>query len=510
MGYKPADRVQNVQMFLSSAISRQNISCKSYMCYYANLYITVHAERTMAKKVILTEVLCIALILLSLSFVSAALSVEKRDRGSVIIAELDNPAVFNFLITNDAPTENAELYSLLDITLTPRGVFEIPDGASSLDVQVFLPKSVRRNVRGPYVFEYQIKGDRSGIFKDALTLSIVPLKDALTIEPASFKPNSQAVNITVKNQQNTHFNNFSLLLSSDFFTSRHSLSLKPYENATLSVPLDKAKITKRTAGSYLVTASLQLEDARTEIEGTLMYLEQRNIAANTTITGALIRQTTVTRTNTGNVPVADTITFSRDILTRLFTTHSITPLTANRNALAVKYEWQRELKPGESWSVTSTTNYTFPFILLVLLIALVVLIYRTTSTTVVVHKRVSPVKTRGGQFALKVQLSIRARRTLSNVRLTDTVPAMTKLYERFGTKPDKIDAATRRISWHIPHLHRGEERVVSYIIYSNVVVLGRVELAPATVTYEHNNAVHQAFSNRAFFISETAPVERSA
>lgn len=476
---------------------------------YANLYITQHAVRTMTKKVTLAAVLCIAFMFFSLSLASAALSVEKRDRGSVIIAELDNPAAFNFLITNDGPAENAEIYSLLDITLTPRGMFEIPDGTSSLDVQVFLPKNIRRTVHGAYIFEYQLKGDRSGIFKDTLTLTIVPLKDALALEPASFKPGAQAVNITVRNQQNTHLRNLSLLLTSDFFSSRHSLSLQPYENVTLSVPLDKAKIAKRTAGTYIITAALGLEDARTEIEGTLTYLEQRNIAVNTTITGALIRQTTVTRTNHGNIPVADTITLSRDVLTRLFTAHSIAPLTANRNALAVKYEWQRELKPGESWSVTSTTNYTFPFILLILLIALSVLIYRTASTVVVVRKRVSPVKTRGGQFALKVQLSIRARRTLSNLRLTDAVPAMTKLYEHFGTKPDKIDASTRRISWHIPHLHSGEERVVSYIIYSNVAVLGRIELASAMLTYEHNNAVHQAFSNRAFFITESAPVERS-
>ena len=46
--------------------------------------------------------------------------------------------------------------------------------------------------------------------------------------------------------------------------------------------------------------------------------------------------------------------------------------------------------------------------------------------------------------------------------IIDKVPAIVKIYKKFGLiKPDKIDAASRRIHWNIGDLDAGEERVAS-------------------------------------------------
>ena len=440
---------------------------------------------------------------LSLTFASAELSIlEKRDKGSVVIAELDNPAVFDLIISNTGSTEDAEIYTLTGIGFTPRGTFEILQGTTSHEVQAFLPASARR-ITGPYVFEYQIKGERSGILKDTMTVTIVNLKDTISIEPSSFKPSAENVRIVVKNKQNAHLKDLRLKLTSEFFSAEQTITLAPQESTVLTIPIDHTKAEALTAGKYIVKGELGLQNASATVEGVLDYLEEKDITIITQTSGFLVRERSVTRTNEGNVPITDSIEGTRDILTRLFTAYSREPVSANRHALSVDYLWQKELQPGESWTLTNTTNYTFPFILLLLIIASGFLAHRYSRTNVVAQKQVTHVRTKSGQFAVKVQIAIRARTDVKNIQVIDRLPGMMKLYDKFGTKPSKLDATTRRMFWNIDHLRTGEERVVSYIIYSTVAVVGRLELQPALVVFEHNGALHEVPSNRAFFLAET-------
>ncbi len=68
--------------------------------------------------------------------------------------------------------------------------------------------------------------------------------------------------------------------------------------------------------------------------------------------------------------------------------------------------------------------------------------------------------------------------------------------------PRKIDEKNRRIEWHFDKLQPGESRMISYIIYSKVGVLGKFALPTATAIYEKDGEVHEAVSNHAFFIAE--------
>ncbi len=446
------------------------------------------------------------LLCLMLPFTHAVLSVEKKDKGSVIIAELENPAIFEFQITNPDLKESVELYTLVGIAMSPRGTIELPQGTTPLTVQAYLSKEARR-IPGLYVFEYQIKGERSGIFQDTITVNIVNLKDTITIEPVTFRPGTTNVRITLKNTQNTHLENLKIELSSEFFSSVHTISLKPYETTTVTAPIDTAKTKQLPAGRYVMTARIVLENAQTTLQGIVTYLEQQSITSTVNTEGLTVRTKKTTKTNEGNIPVTDTIVVNRDILTRLFTSYSREPIIAERHGLYVRYEWRKELQPGESWSLITTTNYTLPFILVFLVVISALLVRYYSRTYVVAQKRVSYVKTKSGQFALKVQLTIKARSNVANVQVIDRLPGMTKIYEKFGTKPNRIDAASRRLFWSIDRLQTGEERIISYIIYSDMKVIGRFELPPALVVFEHNGTNNEVLSNRAFFIAETSHVE---
>ena len=108
-----------------------------------------NAVKRSIKFSILLSAVCLLFILQALS--ASAISVDETDKGSVIIAELDNPAVYDFTITNPDAAENIELYTLLGITFSPRGTFEIQSGKNTLEVRSYPPKSVRQ-LRQHYIF----------------------------------------------------------------------------------------------------------------------------------------------------------------------------------------------------------------------------------------------------------------------------------------------------------------------------------------------------------------------
>ena len=267
----------------------------------------------MDKKVLIALILGMMLMPLA----NAVLTVEKKDMGSVVIAELGNPAVFELTINVPEP-EDIELYTLVGISLSPRGTIQLKSGTTPLTVQAYLPPEARR-VPGPYSFEYQIKGERSGIVRDTMTVTIVNLKDAIEIEPASLKPGAANIRIVVRNTQNTRLENVQLSLDSEFFSAKQTLSLEPFATTTLTIPVDTAKIKSLPAGKYIITGRASIGDAQATLQGFLTYVEQQSVSARADSKGFLVRTKTLTKTNEGNVPVADTIVVRRDILTRLFT-----------------------------------------------------------------------------------------------------------------------------------------------------------------------------------------------
>ena len=157
--------------------------------------------------------------------------------------------------------------------------------------------------------------------------------------------------------------------------------------------------------------------------------------------------------------------------------------------------------------MTSTTNYTFPFVILIIIAVIVTFVKMQQRTSMVVKKNVSFVKTKGGEFALKVTLFARSNKYVDNVQLIDTLPLSLRLFDKFGKKPDKIDVPTRRLFWNIGNLGAGEERVFSYIVYSKIRMVGRFELPSAMAIFSHEGKPQEVLSNRAFFASEITSTE---
>ena len=136
------------------------------------------------------------------------------------------------------------------------------------------------------------------------------------------------------------------------------------------------------------------------------------------------------------------------------------------------------------------------------------MVKRISTTELILKKRVNFVKTKGGEFALKVSLTVNAQKYVERVSVVDKLPSITKIHDRFsGPPPTRVDEKTRRIEWNFEKLEEGETRMVSYIIYSKIGILGKFALPPATAFYESTGKIKEVQSNRAFFVSEQSKEE---
>jgi len=449
-------------------------------------------------------VLLIILSILLLSFVSADLQVSKEDKGPIVIAELNNPAVFEFTINNSGDVGAFEIYSLLSVSMSPKGMFQLVSGSNVMEVRAYPGEDVRKKISGFYNFEYQIRRSTGEIFKDTLRIKIVPLKEVLEVNPLPLQRNASQEIITLRNTENAHMYDVKVHFDSPFLEGDAVVSLEPYESVNVTLPVNTEKARKLLAGPYVIDTEAEYEGVKTRLSGVMKYLEWEGTSVVTEHEGIIVRKTTITKVNEGNVETRAKVEVRRDILTRLVTINSIEPTSAERKGLFVYYTWEKELQPTESIVVSTTTNYTLPFLLAILIVFVALLAKIYSNTALSVTKRVSFVKTKGGEFALKVKLNVRARDHVDKIQLVDSLPGLTKLYEKFGNKPDRIDTRTRRLFWELGSLNAGEERVLSYIIYSKMSITGRFELPAATAVFQKGGKTMESWSNRAFFVAETA------
>ena len=194
----------------------------------------------------------------------------------------------------------------------------------------------------------------------------------------------------------------------------------------------------------------------------------------------------------------------RNIFSRLFTSFNIEPTIIDRKGFTIEYTWLKEkLNPTETFTIKTKTNYIFPFLIIIVIILAFLGFKRLAETKIEIKKSVHHVKTKNDEFALKITLSLKAKKNIENVTIIDKVPAIVKIYKKFGmAKPDKIDAESRRIHWNIGDLNAGEERIFTYIVYSKVGVVGKFSLPSALAVFEKDGQIHETESNKVFFMSD--------
>ncbi len=443
-------------------------------------------------------VLMLALLILP-SVLAVNLDIDRNSENEVLILDLNQPATFELNVTNNGATDNFLFYTFFGGGIEPRERVQINSGETKLVELKVSPGEDPTKGSNSVVVYIQGKDSSEEVIK--LPLIVTDLEGAFKVGSGEIDPSSNTMDYYIENKVNFNFEGVEADFSSPFFDQQRTFDLEPYEKKTFTINLNKEQFNKLMAGFYTLTADISVYGNEAEIEGNIRFVEKDIVLTEKKDYGLIVNTKVIEKENQGNL-VADTeTTIKKNIISRLFTTLSPEPEIVDREGFAVYYTWQRELSPGEKLEITVKTNWLLPFLIILLIVAIVVLTKKYSKNHLNLRKRVSFVKTRGGEFALKVTIIAEAKQFIENVTLSDTLPPLVKLYNRFtGQDPDEIKG--RRLKWELGNLESGERRVLSYIIYSKVGVLGRFALSSTIGRYETDGKQKQASSNRAFFVTQ--------
>ncbi len=432
---------------------------------------------------------------------TSALQITPKYPTNIIIRDFNSSIPLTLNITNATPgTYN--LYTLADISIQPSDTFQINDDPFQKTFTIKPNSNLK--LEGNYAFTYTLNQRGIEKYEKKFLLKLLNLEDIIEISSESIDPESGQVSFYVQNKKPVSLTNLTATFSSILFNVTTTFDLKPNERFIIPVKVDKSKLAKTPAGVYIINSYFQTDKGEKTIKGTLYLGEKKGITSIEDTSGFLIQTKTITKVNSGNVVENIQIKIKKNIFSRLFTTFNIEPTLTERNGIIVDYTWIKgRLNPAESYIIKSKTNYVLPFFIIIVLILIIMGYSRFSKTKLEVRKSVVPVKTKGGEFALKVTLSLKAKQKVENVTLTDKIPSIVKIYKKFETvKPDKIDAATRRIHWNIGNLEAGEERSFTYIVYSKVGIVGKFSLPRALAVFEKEEKIHEIDSNNVFFMNE--------
>ncbi|MFA5070893.1 MAG: hypothetical protein WC511_00810 [Candidatus Pacearchaeota archaeon] len=430
--------------------------------------------------------------------------IEKTSEGEAMILGVEMPATFNLKITNLGSGNNLMFYNFFGGDTLPKGTVELRSYETKQIAVGVYPRSDMKQ-EGLMQFDLYIKGSEGESITFPLMVNAMQLEDAFEIGAEEFKPDSNNISVYIKNLVNFNFDNIKINFKSSFFEFEKTTSLAPYEKQIFEINLNKEQYRDLVAGFYTVEAKIQAKEKTANVEGTLKFSEKDIVTSSQNEYGIIVNTKTITKTNEGNVVSSSSTVVKKNIISRLFTTFSPEPDLVERNGLSVYYTWERELKPGEELDISIKTNWLLPLLAVLLIVAVVMLTKQFSKTNLILKKKVNFVRAKGGEFALKVTLIVTARNFVERVNVIDRLPMLAKLHERFGGEmPKKIDEKGRKMEWYFDKLQAGESRIISYIIYSKVGVLGKFVLPTTTAIYEKDGKVHEAESNHAFFITEQA------
>jgi len=449
------------------------------------------------------RLLCFALAVLLLPTILAIdVSVKELTKNNVMIIGLDQPTVFNLSVTNKGYGESFLFYTFFGSDYAPQEKISIAKEETKVVEFLVYPRDDWKG-RGMTNFYYFIKAKDNSEVKNQLTVNIIDLGDAFEIGAGDVNPESNSIELYIKNKVNYNFEDLSVRFKSAFFSLDQQIALGPYEKKVFTIQLEKEDYNKLLAGYYTMNSQVMYESLKSEVEGKINFVEKNILTTSKRDYGWVINTQIIQKVNEGNTIETSQTILKKNIISRLFTTFSPEPTIVERQGLEVYYTWNSKINPGETEEIVVKTNWLFPFLIIFFIIIVAVLAKRSMSTSLGVHKRISFVKAKGGEFALKVTLTLQAKRYVENIKLIDRLPPLVKMYERFGGEdPKRIDKATNQLEWDFSRLDIGERRSVSYIVYSKVGVLGKFALPPAVALFEKDGRIKEVESNKAFFLSQ--------
>ncbi|MEM4245504.1 MAG: hypothetical protein QW404_01080 [Candidatus Nanoarchaeia archaeon] len=217
----------------------------------------------------------------------------------------------------------------------------------------------------------------------------------------------------------------------------------------------------------------------------------------------LVRTIRVSKTNKGNIVTTERYEFPISKLTRTLTKFDPEPIVGEE-----KVEWILDIPPGETRTITITTNYKPLFYGIIALILIIIMVVWKIKRSISITKHVVKVRGRKGEvLGMKILLHVKNKtgQKITDIRVIDILPSLLKTGQEFGTlKPMQIQKGEKssRLIWNIEGLEAGEERLISYKVEPNLQVFGTILLPPALLRFKKKGKVIDKKSNRVVVYSE--------
>jgi hypothetical protein len=457
----------------------------------------------------------IGLLILTIIFASQFilalnLDIEKKSLNEVFILGLNKPATFDLQITNLGPSDNLIFYSYFSQSVFPKGTTPIEGlETKNILIEIYPPENLKNF--GNSRFDLYIRGQNKDELIYPVTVNAVSLDEVFAVTADDINSESKRMTIYLENKVNFNFEEIHVKFTSPFFEKDEIISIKPYEVKNITITLNKEEFSKLKAGFYTLNAKINVEELSTEIEGKITFRESNILTTTKKTYGVIVNTQLTSRINEGNVMEKTETTLKKNIISRLFTTFNPEPDYAERKGFAVYYTWVKEIQPGERFDIKMKTNWLFPFIVIILLVIVVYLLKEYTRKDVLLRKRVSFVRAKGGEFALKISIIVHARKFVEKVSVIDRLPPLVNLHEKFPPlRPSKIDIPNKKLEWQFEKLEEGETRVLNYIIFSKIGIVGQFALPRTTAIFERDGQIKELQSNRTYFMAEQRGAERDS
>ncbi len=449
----------------------------------------------------------IIMLLVLPSIFALNMDVEKTSQNEVMVLGLNEPARFDLKLKNYGAEDNLIFYTYFSPSIFPKGTTNIKEATiKDVQVEVYPPKNIKE---GYSQFELVIRGQDNSEVTKQLIVNVIEFENVFEIGSGEIDAESKTIEVYIQNMVNFQFQDLDVEFSSAFFDIDEEFSLGPYEKKNVTITLDKDKFSELIAGYYTMSAKIKTKDLTSEVEGRISFAEKNILTTTKKNYGIVINTQIINKINEGNVPELISTVVKKNIISRLFTTFNPEPDYIERQGGVVYYTWEQTLTPGQEVQIKVRTNWLFPLIIIILIVLIVVLLKKTSKTNITLRKRVTFVRAKGGEFALKVSIIIKAKKYLEKVSIIDRLPPLVKVHERFGAeKPTRIDEKNKKLEWQYEKLEQGEVRVLTYIIFSKIGLLGKFALPRTTAIFEREGKVKEVSSNRTFFLAEATVKER--
>ncbi len=445
----------------------------------------------------------VVIMLVLISF-GSAFSFDSEFSDNIYVRELNNTINFSLDLHNITPA-NYNVFTYSDFIIQPKNLIYL-ENDTKLNFSIFsynVPYSGRNS------FSYTVTQVRGESIDKQKVITIMNFDDMVKVETNNIAFEDGIVKIYVENLEDFKFDKLTAHFSSLLFNVNKTFSLKEKETKIFTVDVSEDLLKTTKAGTYVMDVKFVFENGNSvNVKGKLYLDAKTNVNTTETKSGFLLRKNTITKMNTGNTVEMVNIRVKKNAITRLFTKFNIEPVSSYREGFNVYYSWDYRLNPNETYEVIAKTNYYLPILIIGLCAFLVYAVIRYIKIKVDIRKKITPIRTKNGEFALRVTLNIKARATVAKVILVDTVPSTVKLYRQFSSvEPNEINVETRKMKWIIGDLNAGEERAYSYVVYSRVGYVGRFSLPRAVVRFNLDGTDQKQYSKEIFFLAEQSDVE---